>query len=82
MAPAGEDEDAFEIMSINWPSFSAFLACQTQWRVTSTMAGLLWIGLDYAALPIALTGTDITPALMVDLQAMEGAALEILNEVD
>jgi hypothetical protein len=75
-------EDRIEIMECNWPSFAAFVACSTQWRVLATAAGLIFLGLDYTACDIVLRRYDAAPHVFDDLQAMENAALEILNEAD
>ena len=75
------DEDAFEVWSVNWDSLTAFLACETQWRVAATMAGLLWLGLDYAAVDIVLRRCDAPDAVFADLRAMEREALAVFAEV-
>lgn len=67
-------------MPANWPAFTAFLACSTQWRVAGTMAGLAWVGLDYAACRLVLDDMQSPPGVFADLQVMERAALPILNE--
>lgn len=69
-------------MECNWSSFLAFRACETQWRVAATMAGLIWIGLDYTACQIVLEKLDAPSHIFADLHAMEDAALPILNGVD
>lgn len=76
-----EAEETVEVWAPNWPAVCAFLACETQWRASATMAGLVWIGLDYTAVDVALRrrGLDCDFA---DLQAMEDAALTILNRGD
>ncbi|WP_429813539.1 DUF1799 domain-containing protein [Ensifer sp. B1-9] len=75
-------EEAFEVMPANWPAFVALLACSTQWRVVGTMAGLIWIGLDYAACRLVLDDLQSPPGVFADLHVMEKAALPILNERD
>lgn len=71
--------DTFEVQPANWPAVTAFLACETQWRVAAGLAGLIWLGLDYAAVDVVLrrTGSD---AAFADLQLMEDAALEVFSE--
>jgi hypothetical protein len=67
-------------MPSNWTSLIAFLACQTQWRVVSTMGGLVWLGLDYSAARSALDEAGAPASRMSDLRVLEAAALPILNE--
>ncbi|MGX1259795.1 DUF1799 domain-containing protein [Sinorhizobium fredii] len=69
-------------MACNWSSFLAFRACETQWRVVATMAGLIWIGLDYTACQVVLQQLDAPAHIFTDLHAMEEAALPILNGAD
>lgn len=60
------------------------MALQTQWRITATMAGIFYSGLDYAAAE-ALLRVRRTPKraeLLADLQVMEIAALKGLNKRD
>lgn len=54
-----------------------FFTLGTQWR-THAMSGMR-TGIDYAAIPstAALMGIPMTPAMMIDLRAMEMAAIEI-----
>lgn len=68
-------------MPANWSSLLAFLECQTQWRVAVGMAGIIWIGLDYAACAPVLAAIDVGPEAFADLRYMEHSALPILNEV-
>lgn len=85
-----EAEEEFEIMACNWPSFTAFLACSTQWRVVPAMSGgmgaimttLVFIGLDHAAVDVTLRRLEAPAHAFEDIIAMEDAALSILNEVD
>ena len=71
--------DVFEVQPANWPAVTAFLACETQWRVAAGLAGLVWIGLDYGAVDVVLRriGSD---AAFADLQVMEDAALDVFSE--
>lgn len=91
MPPAPEEaEDEIQIMACNWPSFTAFLACSTQWRVVPAMSGgmgaimttLVFIGLDHTAIDATLRRLDAPAHVFEDIIAMEEAALPILNEVD
>lgn len=45
-------------------------------------AGLIFLGLDYTACDIVLRRYHAAPHVFEDLQAMEDAALAILNEAD
>ncbi|WP_320202470.1 DUF1799 domain-containing protein [Agrobacterium rosae] len=76
------EQDQLEIMPNAWDSFMAFLSCQTQWRVAAGMAGLIWLGLDYAACKLVLDDIEAAPGTFADLRVMEAAAMPILNEVD
>lgn len=65
-----------EIVEDDQDIVALFMALGTQWRV-HPMSGYR-LGLDYAAIrPTAeLLGFAINPAIMADLRAMEGAALD------
>ncbi|CAD7055463.1 hypothetical protein RHAB21_00723 [Pseudorhizobium halotolerans] len=80
-----DDGDDTEIMANAWHSFSAFIACQTQWRAVAGMTGLIWLGLDYLACKQVLLSLDFEreqrKSAFNDLRFMEAAALPILNEV-
>lgn len=77
--PAGAPDDITPIATCNWPSFTAWLACETQWRTAGHMAAITWIGLDYTAVDIVLRRREFAAYVFEDLQAMEEAALEVLN---
>lgn len=82
---ATDETDTLEtinIMQCNWPAFLVFLACATQWRVVTNTAGLIFLGLDYPGCQIVLQHHAAAPHVFGELQAMEDAALEILNEAD
>jgi hypothetical protein len=84
---AGEEDaaGAIDIMECNWSSlvaFVAFVACSTQWRVVGLQLGMIFIGLDYTACQIVLQRHDASAEVFADIQAMESAALEILNEAE
>lgn len=68
-------------MPNNWESFTAFIACQTQWRMLAGMAGVLWTGLDYGSCKLVLDDRNATQDVFSDVRIMESAALPILNEV-
>ncbi|SOC46670.1 uncharacterized protein DUF1799 [Rhizobium subbaraonis] len=83
-------EEVFEIMECNWPSFSAFLACASQWRVVPAVSGsmagiattLVFLGLDHTAVDVTLRRLDAPAHVFEDILAMADAALPVLNEVD
>lgn len=77
--PAGAPDDVIPIAACNWPSLTAWLACETQWRTAGHMAAITWIGLDYTAVDIVLRRRGFAAHVFEDLQAMEEAALEVLN---
>lgn len=60
----------------------AFLAVCTQWRVVAGQAGLIYVGLDYAAADVGLrrAGIETTPDLWSELQGIETGAVAALNE--
>ncbi|WP_323041579.1 DUF1799 domain-containing protein [Gemmobacter sp.] len=73
------DHECVEVLPVNWPSVLAFLACETQWRTAGTLAGLIWLGLDYPAVDVVLR--RVAPeADFRDLQVMERGALEVFGE--
>ena len=72
-------DDGFGVWAVNWESFRAFLACQTQWRIVAGLAGSFWTGLDYAAVDIVLR-RRFPDVRFEDLQTLEQAALEALAE--
>ncbi|MDR5655410.1 DUF1799 domain-containing protein [Ruixingdingia sedimenti] len=67
-------------MPVNWSSVCAFLACETQWRAVATLAGVIWLGLDYPAVDVVLRRQGAPDAVFADLQIMEAAALEVFAE--
>lgn len=79
-----EEPDDFDaVAECNWESLMAFLACDTQWRVSSVgMAGLVWIGLDLTACDVVFRRQGFAAELWDDLRVMEEAALPILNSGD
>lgn len=74
--------EGFKVLPENWTSLCTFLACETQWRVAATMAGMIWLGLDYPGADVVLrrSGVADTDAVFADLQVMEDAALDIFRE--
>lgn len=81
-APAqpGFRPDHFEVMRANADSLAAWLAVETQWRLAAGMGGIVWLGLDYSAVDIALCRLkfDDPDAVFADLQIMEAEALSVL----
>jgi hypothetical protein len=69
-----------EVAEANWPSLMFFLACDTQWRVITSLGGLIWIGLDYTACDVVARRMQIPDYAWLDLKTMESAALPALNE--
>jgi hypothetical protein len=72
----------FEIWPENADAARAFLFCATQWRAVGTMAGVGWIGLEYAE--VRAFWARQPPADEADswwaLQVMEGEAVRLRNK--
>lgn len=68
----------FVVLAGNWETFQTFLACRTQWRrnFSGSFGGLNYTGVDVVLKRRKLTDPDRTFA---EIQAMELAALEVLN---
>lgn len=79
----GDESGVTLVWDSNWPAVTAFLGVATQWRVVARgMAGVLqWLGLDYAAVDVALRRLGAPDAVFADLQVMEAAALETFGEM-
>ncbi|MDO6967021.1 DUF1799 domain-containing protein [Rhizobium alvei] len=77
-----EETDRMPIHPANWPSLIAFLGCETQWRVSGTMAGLFWLGLDYSAVDVIARLESWSKDIWENVRVMEAAALPVLNEVE
>lgn len=69
----------FDVQRSNADALDAWLACDTQWRVAATMAGMIWLGLDYAGVDVVLRRSKFADpdAVFRDLQVMEGEALRV-----
>lgn len=82
-AEVPRDDGAVEVMLTNADTMRAWLACATQWRCAVGMAGLVWLGLDYAAVDVVLArGSFADPdGVFADLQLMEDEALAAFGEV-
>lgn len=72
------DEDDYDVWPENHHTVRLFLACETQWRACATMAGMIWIGLDYGAVDVVARSIGVA-VNFPDLQRMEGEALRLLN---
>ncbi len=77
---SAEADGAFQVWRENEDALIAWLAVETQWRIVSTMAGLIWLGLDYSAVDVVLRRLKSPDRVFADLQNMELAALEAFNE--
>ncbi|MCI5075548.1 DUF1799 domain-containing protein [Oricola sp.] len=73
--------ECFTVMAENWPIVRAFLALETQWRITAGPGGVIWSGLDYAAAEARL-GRRRFRRVASHLKRMEEAALPSLNQSD
>lgn len=67
-------------MCVNWPSISAFVACETQWRAAVGAAGeLVWTGIDYAGLDVVLRRQNAPDRVFGDVRVMESEALKVFG---
>ncbi len=73
-----ENEDDYDVWPENHQTVRLFLAVETQWRAAATMAGMIWIGLDYGAVDVVARSMGMS-VNYPDLQLMEGEALRLLN---
>nr|WP_245258663.1 DUF1799 domain-containing protein [Methylopila sp. M107] len=74
--------DDFDVWAPNWAAVTAFLALDTQWRVVARWGGgFVYLGLDYPAVDVVLRRRKADEATFDDLRLMEGAAIEVLNEL-
>lgn len=78
--PADYETDPVEVWPENWPAFSLFCRLQTQWR--ASMNGPT--GLDYTALLALMSRMKLSDEdhedLFADVQTLERAALEAMNQ--
>lgn len=76
--------DAFEIMAGNHDTFSAWLAVETQWRLSRGMGPTVHDGLDYNAVDVVLRRSRLEDPDTVfhELRMMEDAALAAFRESD
>lgn len=75
----------FDVYAENWPVLELFRTVATQWRVVAPpMGGVLYLGIDYAAvaLPLRLSGIKRRDhaEVFAGLRIMESAARAVLNE--
>ena len=79
LSDEAHEDEAFEVWPENWRAFELFLACRTQWRF-GPQGGVL--GLDYAGVAALFRMKRVKDqdTMLADLQVMEAAALEVLNE--
>tara|TARA_R110002020_G_scaffold34066_34_gene103955 strand:- start:5497 stop:5859 length:363 start_codon:yes stop_codon:yes gene_type:complete len=78
--PEGRNIDAFEVWDINWSSFTAFLACENQWRVAAGFGFVMRLGLEWNAVDILLRRRGLGDREFEDMLVMERAALDIFQE--
>nr|WP_284737694.1 DUF1799 domain-containing protein [Agrobacterium rosae] len=74
-----EEDEAFKVFAPNWDSVTAFLACETQWRVIAGAKKLIWLGLDYVAVDIVLRRYEFSNTVFAELQVLELDALSVLK---
>ncbi|OCP17373.1 MULTISPECIES: DUF1799 domain-containing protein [unclassified Ensifer] len=75
-----DDDVFFGIWEKNKDSWKAWIACETQWRVATTFAAVIYLGLDYAGVDVVLRRQSFPDAVFTDLAEMETAALEAFGE--
>lgn len=77
-------EEGVAVWPENWQAVTVFCAMGTQWRVSASMNGMIWTGLDYNALPIVEARLNVPRAdradLFASLRIMEAAARTELNK--
>lgn len=77
---------SIELFPENWHAFSVFLRMGDQWRIATGAGGLLFLGLDYGALPPVLEECRRVPhrqpmdRLMPQLRTLVRAARAVLND--
>lgn len=77
-----EDDEAIELAPDEAAAFGLFVALGTQWH-RHALTGIR-TGIDYGVIP-AMAGMmemAMTPALLADIQVMEGAALAEFHRSD
>lgn len=64
----------------NLPILNLFMSLRTQWRMLVGAERAVYLGLDYAAVDMAIRRSRLSDVVFSDVQSMEWAALEVLNE--
>lgn len=81
----GQRQRSAEILPENWHAVRVFLSMASQWRVVARFDGLLYLGLDHAALQPSLEEhcrirhRQPLRRLMPQLRILERAARPLLN---
>lgn len=73
------DDEGFKVMRKNWDSVCAWLACETQWRVLAVKTRLIYLGLDYQGVDVALRRSAAADTVFADIQIMEREALGVFG---
>ena len=68
------------VWDINWPSVTAFLDCENQWRIVAGFGFAVRVGLAWDAVEILLKRRGLGDAEFEDILVMEKAALKIFSE--
>ena len=77
----GREGVKFKIWNRSAESWRAWMACDTQWNATGAgLAGLVWVGLNYAGVDVVLRRLKFNDAVFPDVMIMEGAALGAFAE--
>lgn len=82
--PAARQPEAYEVMAQNVGALRVWLDCENQWRVVAGMGGIVWLGLDFVAVDVALrrSGLDNPDGVFADLIQMEAEAMQVLGKVE
>lgn len=75
---ANEDDEEFAVWSDNERSLNAFLAVRRMWR-HAPMGGVLGLDRPSVESELRMRKIKVDAALLDDLDAIEGGALEVLN---
>lgn len=80
--PETVEDPAEAIWPEHVPALEAFLIVATQWRTAATLAGVIYVGLDYGAARdgLHMAGIEVTPELWGELQLIETGALKAMRE--
>lgn len=78
-----ETEDgAFEVARANWETLRAFLAVESQWRGFLGFAGVVWTGIEFASIDVAMRRLNSPDYVFEELLVMEAAALKVFAEAN